>query len=383
MCLGPGGVGKTTFAAALGIAAALDGRRVVVLTIDPARRLADTLGLAQPDQQQDRPGGAGSPVRRLGNDPRLVDGPWPGELWAAMLDPAETFESLVRAHGRPDQVSRLAANPLFTTIVHSLSGTGEYMAAERLHQLHADPRFDRVIVDTPPSRHAIDFLDGPVRLANFVDHRLYRTVLAPGRTVLRSVGVGSQLVSRLAARLVGRNLVSNVVNLFADLEGLDEGFRQRALETKALLEGPDCGYVLVTAGRYEPIREARWISEQLDRRDQQVDSLVVNRLTPFRRAGLDVPGLSLPGLELPGPGLPGSPPPASDDARCPLDENLAQLLALADRESELVGGLLGSLAAGVVTIEIDELDQPPRTLDDLIGLAGQLRRSEAAPARDG
>jgi anion-transporting ArsA/GET3 family ATPase len=343
MCLGPGGVGKTTLAAALGIAAALDGKRVVVLTIDPARRLADTLGLA----------------RQLGNEPKLVAGPWPGQLWAAMLDPTETFESLIRTHGRPEQAQRLAANPLFATILRSLSGTSEYMAAERLNQLHADARFDRVIVDTPPSRHAIDFLDGPIRLANFVDHRLYRSVLGPGRTVLRSVSVGSQIVARLATRLVGTNLVTDVIDLFADLEGLDEGFRQRAMETRSMLLGPDCGYVLVTSGRYEPIREAHWISDELAKRSQQLDSLVVNRLTPF--------------APLPSPTAAASPAAEPGSHREPLEENLAQLRSLAALEEQLVGGLVDTLDAGATPIRIDERDRPPRTLVDLLALANELR----------
>ncbi|MEL6982380.1 MAG: ArsA-related P-loop ATPase, partial [Actinomycetota bacterium] len=206
LCLGSGGVGKTTTAAVLALALAREGERVVVLTIDPARRLADALGLAG----------------RLSNEPALVTGPAEsdgtaeldgpagtgptggGEVWATMLDPAETFRQVVRAEADSDeQAERILANRLFVNLTTTLSGTNEYMAAERLHQLAGDDRFDRIIVDTPPSRHVLDFLDSPGRLTRFVDHRLYRSVLAPGRGLLRPLNAASKAVMRLLAGLVG------------------------------------------------------------------------------------------------------------------------------------------------------------------------------------
>ena len=264
--LGSGGVGKTTLAACWGIAAATRGERVVVLTIDPAKRLATTLG-----------------IDGLGNEPTLVPGPWAGELYAAMLDPAETIDEIIEHQGTWDQQTRLRSNPLFTTIVSSLSGSSEYLAAERLHQLHHDPRFERVIVDTPPSRHAIDFLDSPARLTRFIDNRLYRAVFAPRRGLLRTMNSAARTVFRLTARLVGSELVDNVVRMFRDLEGLDEGFRQRASETAELLTGLDCGYALVTTPKVEPVREAGWIQENLAQRGREVDVVLVNRATPFGR----------------------------------------------------------------------------------------------------
>ena len=221
LCLGPGGVGKTTISAAAAVAAAVAGERVVVLTIDPAHRLADTLGL----ERHDGHGLGGG--RELGNDPRLVAGPWSGELWAAMLDPTETLHDLIRSHGGADQAERVLGNRLFTTLTQSLSGMNEYMAAEKLHELHNDQRFDRVVIDTPPSRHAVDFLDSPGRLTRFVENRFYRAVLAQRRGLARPVNLAAQRVVRLTARVVGAELVDDVIRLFADLEGLDEGFRQR------------------------------------------------------------------------------------------------------------------------------------------------------------
>lgn len=338
--LGPGGVGKTTVAASAGIAAALAGRRAIVLTIDPARRLADTLG----------PSGAG-----LGNEPRLVDGPWPGELWAAMLDPAATLEALIRRHGGARQAERVIDNRLFSTIAHSLSGLNEYMAAERLHELHHDERYDDVVIDTPPSRHAVEFLDSPDRVRAFLGNPFYRRVLAPRRGLARSVNVATQLFVRLSAKMVGADLLDDVVRLFADLDGLDRGFHQRATETAALLAGPECSYSLVTAARREPMGEAAWIRDTLARRSKPIDRYVVNRVTPT--FGLD--------------------PDEGSDETGPLGRNRDELSVLIDQERMLIAELTGSLHArrsapdpSIVTLE--ERHRPLRTLDDLTALATDL-----------
>ena len=166
VCCGSGGVGKTTVAAALGMQAARMGRRAVVATIDPAKRLADALGI---------PGG-------LGNEPAQLKINEPGELWALMLDTASTFDGLVRANAEtPEQAERILANGFYRNVAGSLSGTQEYMAAERLHALHDDKRFDLVIIDTPPTRNALDFLDAPNTLTKFIDHPLFKLLMLPTR----------------------------------------------------------------------------------------------------------------------------------------------------------------------------------------------------------
>lgn len=349
--LGPGGVGKTTMAATAGVAAARAGERVVVLTIDPAHRLADALGLV-------RTTGHGLGTHEvLGNEPRLVAGPWPGQLWAAMLDPAETLTALIRRHGGPEQAQRVIDNRLFLTISRSLSGVNEHMAAERLRELHADPRFDRVVIDTPPSRHAVDFLDSPGRLTNFIDNRFYKAVLAPRHGLARSVNAAAGLVVRMAARMVGAELVDEVVRLFADLEGLDEGFRQRAAETAALLDGPDCSYLLVTTARHSPIQEATWIRDNLTRRSKQVDTVMVNRLTPYGRD---------PSVQ---------PVGGHKVDRIALATNLDQLRSLAEREERLVAELtetgLGGGAGSVV--RVFERERSLRAIGDLVAIASELR----------
>lgn len=352
VCLGSGGVGKTTLAACFGIAAADRGERVVVLTIDPARRLATALGLDEPNEIPRSEGRAGP----LGNEPTLVEGPWAGELYAAMLDPSETIQGVIDRHGDRRQRERLSTNPLFKTVVGSLSGSNEYLAAERLHQLYHDPRFDRVIIDTPPSRHAIDFLDSPERLTSFVDNRLYRAVFAPRKGLMKSVNSAAQLVFRLTARLVGADLVDNVIRLFQDLEGLDDGFRRRAAETAELLNGPDCRYVLITTPRYEPMREAGWIQERLSSRGHVVDQVVVNRLTPY-------------GRQKPRPAM------ARDRSdRDALIQNWDQLAQLALMEDELIDKLRGEFPPEVETILLPEQLSPMRAVEDLAELAGRLPR---------
>jgi len=344
LCLGSGGVGKTTTAAVLALALAGKGERVVVLTIDPARRLADALGLAG----------------RLSNEPALVTDRAGGEVWATMLDPAETFRRVVRAEAADEaQAERILANRLFINLTTTLSGTNEYMAAERLHQLNADDRFDRIIVDTPPSRHVLDFLDSPGRLTRFVDHRLYRSVLAPSRGLLRPLNAASKAAMRLLAGLVGSSLVTDVVDFFADFEGMDQGFRRRATEIYSLLAGPNTAYLLITAPRTDRLVEAEWILDNLDRRGRRPDGLLVNRVLPFAAASLTTT-------------------PSDDEADDdPLQRNLTQLAALADQEQRLIGPLAERVRGGrsadeVGVVQLPEQLVPVHDLDGLLALAEEL-----------
>lgn len=272
VCVGAGGVGKTTTAAALGAAAAEQGRRVVVVTIDPARRLADALGL-----------GAGGRGRGSGlaDDPTLVSDAGGGELWGVMLDPGRTFDALIREQaGSEEQVRRILENPIYQNLTTSLSGTHEYLAAAKLHELHRDPRFDLVVVDTPPARHALDVLDGPGRIVRFLDHRLYRSVLGPGQGVLRAVNTAGRSVLRLLGRLVGAELVDDVIAFFAAFEGIDDAFRQQATDVQRLLLGPTTAFVLVTSPRREALVESAWLLAELGGRGVRPAAIVVNRTTP-------------------------------------------------------------------------------------------------------
>lgn len=265
LCCGTGGVGKTTTAAALAVEAARTGRRSVVVTIDPAKRLADALGLDG-----------------LGNDPRPVIGPWGDDrLFAAMLDTRATFDAIVTRHAADDaQRDRILANGFYRNISGSLSGTQEYMAMEKLYELHEEGGFDLVVVDTPPASHALDFLDAPRRLTRFLDHRLYRALTAPNRGPLRAVNLAAQSFVRTVAKVVGAEVIDDAIAFFQAFDGMEAGFRARAARVLELLDAPATGYVLVTAPRPDLVTEARSFAARLLASGLRVDALIVNRMHP-------------------------------------------------------------------------------------------------------
>ncbi len=287
ICAGSGGVGKTTTSAAMGLAAARAGRRVVVITIDPARRLADALGLG--------PEG-------LGDTPRLIDGPWSGELWAAMLDTGATFDALVARHAPDEQAERILANPFYRNLAHALSGTREYMAAEKLYELTDDDRFDLVVVDTPPTRNAFAFIEAPDTLTRFLDHRLYRLMMAPTRRMARAAGIATNAFLRTVSKVVGSEVVSDAVAFFQSFEGMEEGFRARAHDVAARFRHANTAFVVVTSPRRDALEEAAWFSQRLGEEGIAVRSVVVNRVSPrfvdgpldrYRDLALDHPGTDL------------------------------------------------------------------------------------------
>ena len=263
VCCGSGGVGKTTGAAAIGLHAARRGRRVVVVTIDPARRLADALGL---------PEGLKGEPQRLDVD---------GEVWAMMLDAAAMFDRVVREHATdPDQADRIVDNRFYRNMVSALSGTQEYMASEALHTLHADDRFDLVVVDTPPSRNAIDFLEAPGVLTRFLDHKVFKLMMMPTRTGLKIFNAATQPVLKMIGRVVGSDVLSDAVAFFQAFAGMEAGFRQRAEDVAALLRAEGTEFVLVTAPRRDALIEAAWFTEQLGDRGYDAAATVVNRVHP-------------------------------------------------------------------------------------------------------
>ena len=267
VCCGSGGVGKTTTAAVIGIEAAQRGRRVVVVTIDPARRLADALGL--PDG--------------LGPEPRPVrlDGEASGELWAMMLDTAATFDGLVRTHAADEeQVERILGNRFYRNMASAMSGTQEYMAAETLHALHHDDRFDLVIVDTPPSRSALDFLEAPGVLARFLDHRVFKLAMLPTRGGLKVIGTAAQPVLKAIGRVVGSDVLSDSLAFFQSFAGMESGFRERADDVVALLRAERTSFVVVASPKRDTIAEAVWFARQLRDQGVGVAAAIVNRVQP-------------------------------------------------------------------------------------------------------
>lgn len=263
---GPGGVGKTSTAAALGVAAARAGRRTVVLTVDPARRLADALGLEEGE-------GADQP-HRVGLD---AD----GELWAVMLDAEATFDRLVREQaGGERQADAVLGNPVYRAIAGSLSGAQEYMAIERLHQLFTSGEWDLVIVDTPPSRHAIDLLEAPDRLVAFFGHPVYRTLTAGQHTFARITDAAASVFLWAVKRLAGPQLVQDVLEFFRSLGNVEPGLRRRAKEVAALLRSPEASFVVVTSPRSEAIGEATHLLDALRSRRFPLGGVVVNLIHP-------------------------------------------------------------------------------------------------------
>ncbi|MEZ5321351.1 MAG: ArsA-related P-loop ATPase [Microthrixaceae bacterium] len=265
LCCGSGGVGKTTTAAAIALEAAALGRSAVVVTIDPAKRLADALGIGE-----------------LSNTATLIEGDWPGELWALMLDTERTFNGLVaRYAGSAEQAEKILANTFYRNIAGALSGTQEYMATEKLYELHAGGAFDLIVVDTPPSRHALDFLDAPGRLTRFLNHPLYRLVTAPTRGVVRAVNVAAQPVLRGIAKAVGGEVIADALAFFTAFDGMEEGFKERAAQVERLIADPGTAFVLVASPRSDTVTEAVFFAERLQSRGLTVAAVVVNRLFPL------------------------------------------------------------------------------------------------------
>jgi anion-transporting ArsA/GET3 family ATPase len=268
VCCGSGGVGKTTTAAVMGLEAARRGRRVVVVTIDPARRLADALGL--PD------GLTGEPQRLP-----LEGLAGPGQLWAMMLDTPAMFDRVVRANATdPEQADRIVQNRFFLNMASALSGTQEYMASEALHELHGDERFDLVVVDTPPSRNALDFLEAPGVLTRFLDHKVFKLLMLPTRTGFRVLNTAGQPILRAIGRVVGSDVLADAVAFFQAFAGMEAGFRDRADAVTTLLASDATRFVLVASPQRDTIVEAAWFADQLTQQGLEVAAAVINRMHP-------------------------------------------------------------------------------------------------------
>ncbi|HEX4699592.1 MAG TPA: ArsA family ATPase [Actinomycetes bacterium] len=268
VCCGSGGVGKTTTAAALGLRAAEQGRTAVVLTIDPARRLAQSMGLTELDN---------TPRRVAG-----VDESAGGSLDAMMLDMKRTFDEVVLAHAAPGRAQAILDNPFYQSLSSSFSGTQEYMAMEKLGQLRAEERWDLVVVDTPPSRSALDFLDAPKRLGSFLDGRFIRILMGPARSgsraYLKALGAGFGAVTAMLSRILGAQVLKDVQGFVAALDTMFGGFRERADATYLLLQTSGTAFVVVAAPERDALREASYFVERLAEEKMPLAGLVLNRV---------------------------------------------------------------------------------------------------------
>ena len=262
ICAGAGGVGKTTTSAAIAVGMARRGLKVAVLTIDPARRLANSLGLPE-----------------LGNEERRIELDAPGELWAMMLDAKSTFDEIVDKHA-PDAATRDAvlSNRIYKELSTAVAGSQEYMAMEKLHELHTEGRFDLLVLDTPPSRNALDFLDAPDRLSRFIDSRALSFFLAPSRTGLKLFSRGTGMLFSVLKRVTGVDLLQDLSDFFASFGDMAQGFRERAKAVKELLADDRTTFLLVTSPAHEAVEEAKFFRDKIEEAEMPFGGVVVNRM---------------------------------------------------------------------------------------------------------
>jgi anion-transporting ArsA/GET3 family ATPase len=267
VCCGSGGVGKTTTAAALGLQAAERGRQACVLTVDPARRLAQSMGLTS-----------------LDNTPRRVDGvdaAAGGSLHAMMLDMKRTFDEIVEAHADPDRAAQILANPFYQSLSSSFAGTQEYMAMEKLGQLRHADEWDLIVVDTPPSRSALDFLDAPQRLGRFLDGRLIRLLTGPAKAGMSFMGVlnaGFSMMTSVLTKILGAQVLKDAQTFVTALDTMFGGFRERADATYRLLQAPGTAFLVIAAPEPDALREASYFVERLDSERMPLAGLILNRV---------------------------------------------------------------------------------------------------------
>ena len=333
ICCGSGGVGKTTTAAVIALEGARRGRNACVVTIDPARRLADALG-----------------VGALTNEPSEIDrARWAtgdaapnGRLSAMMLDTKSTFDELVTSNAADDvQAQRILGNTFYRNVSGAMGGTQEYMAMEKLHELHDSGGFDLIVVDTPPTRHVLDFLDAPKRLMRLLDNRIFRLLMMPTRAGLRVASVAVQTFLKTVARVVGSEVINDVIAFFRAFEGMEDGFRARAQAVEKLLADESTAFVLVTSPHRDSVDEASFFADRLAENGQSVEALIVNRVHPS--FGDESPD----GLRTTARALRLDPSP-ENERLATLYDNLADFRTVAREEREHVEGVRHKIGAAVI-----------------------------------
>jgi anion-transporting ArsA/GET3 family ATPase len=346
VCVGAGGVGKTTTSAALALGLAQRGQKVAVVTIDPARRLASALGLSE-----------------LPSEPRQIEPElfaaqgiaMRGELWAMMLDAKRTFDELI-ANLAPDERARqeILENPVYAELSTAVAGSHELSAIAKLYELHEEHDFDVIVLDTPPSRNALDFLDAPNRMLSFLEGRALQVFLGPGGLTARLFGRGTALVFSIFARVTGVDMLGELSTFFRSLSGVIDGFGERTRGVAELLRDPHTTFAIVTSPEVEPAREARFLTDKLAAAGMPVGELIVNRVHTHDLDGLseqEVSELLAVGL---GHGL------AARVAR-----NLADFDVLAQRDRETISRLAGG-SSERDPVQVPHLDED---VQDLLGLA--------------
>ena len=358
VCCGSGGVGKTTTAAAIGVRAAERGRQVCVLTVDPARRLAQSMGLSS-----------------LDNTPRLVDGlddAAGGSLHAMMLDMKRTFDEIVEAHADPGRAAQILANPFYQSLSSSFAGTQEYMAMEKLGQLRRSDEWDLIVVDTPPSRSALDFLDAPERLGRFLDGRLIKILTAPvkaGRPFGRVLNAGLSVMTGAMTKLLGGQLLRDAQTFITAFDTMFGGFRERAEATYRLLQAPGTSFLVIATPEPDALREASYFVERLAEERMPLAGLILNRV--HAPSGTQVSAArslaAAETLEAAAAVADGGEAPAGNPAAALSAAALrlhAERMSLGERERRVAGSFT-SVHPAVPVIEVPAL---PEDVHDLAGL---------------
>jgi anion-transporting ArsA/GET3 family ATPase len=361
ICAGSGGVGKTTTSAAVAMAMASRGKKVAVLTIDPAKRLANSLGLPE-----------------LGNEETLVDPrrfteagvEMRGELWAMMLDAKRTFDDLVERHAPDEQTrDRILQNRIYQEISNAMAGSQEYMAMEKVYELHQEARYDLLVLDTPPTRHALDFIEAPERMTRFIEGKSLQFFMRPGRFGMKLLGRSGGILFSALKRITGIDLLQDLSEFFQSFGGMAEGFSERAQRVKELLGDRRTTFLLVTAPERDPIDEAIYFWRRLKEAKLPFGGAVVNKVHPdylqvAEEAGSDTASEALdrlvPELERSLDGTPGAAELAKKVA-----ENFENYRMLAERDRENMR-LLTERITGDCVLEVPYFDED---VHDIAGLA--------------
>jgi anion-transporting ArsA/GET3 family ATPase len=356
ICAGSGGVGKTTTSAALAAGLAARGMKVCVLTIDPAKRLADSLGLKELENTPSKV------------DPKLFEScgvEMKGELWAMMLDAKATFDELVRKHA-PDAETRdrILENRIYRQLSAALAGSQEYMAMEKLFEIHQEGRYDFLVLDTPPSRNALDFLDAPKRLTQFIEGRGMQMFMKPTGFATKVVGRGSSMAFGVLKRVTGLDLLSDLSEFFQAFSGMVDGFRERAQRVSELLGDPATTFVVVCGPQGEPITEAVYFHRKLVEAKLPVGGVIVNKVHYETEADLTSGEVQADLSDL-----------LEDELAERVAENFADYQALAQRDADNVEHLGRELRPKAV-IRIPYLDEDVHDLEALLKIDRYLFASE-------
>jgi anion-transporting ArsA/GET3 family ATPase len=362
VCCGSGGVGKTTTAAAIGLRAAERGRHVVVLTVDPARRLAQSMGLSRLDNT---PRVVPIPKRPRGDKDRAPEATPAGSLHAMMLDMKRTFDEIVEAHADPDRAAQILANPFYQSLSSGFSGTQEYMAMEKLGQLRRADEWDLIVVDTPPSRSALDFLDAPQRLGRFLDGRLIRLLVVPakvgGRAYLKVLNAGFGMVTGVLTKVLGAQVLKDVQTFVSALDTMFGGFRERADYTYRLLRAPGTAFLVIAAPEPDALREASYFVERLAQEGMPLAGLVLNRVHRSPAARLSAARAVAAAETLQAAGGPDGGPHALTIAALRLHAERMQLAAAERRVAE-------HFTTAHPHVPVAEVPAQPDDVHDLAGL---------------